>query len=45
VIPEGPFTPAKKYIGYMLEGMREHGIDPEYMQKYEHLYEELPPDE
>jgi gamma-glutamylcyclotransferase (GGCT)/AIG2-like uncharacterized protein YtfP len=41
VTPEGPFTPSRRYVGYMLEGMREHGIDREYVKKFEELLESL----
>ena len=41
VTPEGPFLPSKRYVGYMLEGMREHDIDPGYVKKFEELYESL----
>ena len=38
---EGPIRPSKKYVGYMLEGMREHDIDADYMRKFQELYDSL----
>jgi hypothetical protein len=37
----GPFTPAKSYIGLMLEGGEAHGLDPSYLEKLKKLYESL----
>jgi gamma-glutamylcyclotransferase (GGCT)/AIG2-like uncharacterized protein YtfP len=31
--PEGPFTPAKSYLDLMIEGAKEHHLDPEYIEK------------
>lgn len=31
VEPRGPFDPARSYVGLMLEGAEEHGLDPEYV--------------
>ena len=42
VKPEGPYTASKKYVGYMVEGMREHGIDSKYSKRFLDLYETLP---
>lgn len=33
VKPEGPFTPARSYIELMIEGVEEHGLDPEYRKE------------
>ncbi|MGD2142561.1 MAG: gamma-glutamylcyclotransferase [Candidatus Bathyarchaeota archaeon] len=41
VEPQGPYTPAKSYIGLMLEGAEEHGLDPDYVQKLRRLYDSL----
>jgi cation transport regulator ChaC len=35
--PEGPFTPAKSYLDLMIEGAREHGLDPDYIEKLESM--------
>jgi gamma-glutamylcyclotransferase (GGCT)/AIG2-like uncharacterized protein YtfP len=40
--PEGPFTPSKKYVSYMLEGMKEHKIEQIYVKNFEKIYRELP---
>ena len=42
VKPEGPYTPAKKYVGWMVEGMKEHDIEPAYAKKFVDLYPMLP---
>jgi hypothetical protein len=42
VKPEGPYTPAKKYVGWMVEGMRKHDIDPAYAKRFIDLYSTLP---
>ena len=36
--PKGPFTPSRSYVELMLRGAREHGLDPEYIEKIEALY-------
>ncbi|MGD2201312.1 MAG: gamma-glutamylcyclotransferase [Candidatus Bathyarchaeota archaeon] len=41
VEPEGPYTPAKSYIGLMLEGAEEHSLDPDYIRELKELYESL----
>jgi gamma-glutamylcyclotransferase (GGCT)/AIG2-like uncharacterized protein YtfP len=41
VEPEGPFTPAKGYVGLMLEGAEAHGLDPGYVDELRLLYESL----
>lgn len=35
VKPEGPFTPAKSYLDFMLEGAREHGLPGDYIDGIE----------
>ncbi len=40
--PAGPFTPTRRYLGLMLKGAREHGLDPAYIQALEDLYASLP---
>ena len=42
VKPEGPYTPAKKYVSWMIDGMKEHRIDPSYAKKFIELYPTLP---
>jgi hypothetical protein len=42
VKPEGPYTPAKKYVSWMVEGMKEHGIDPAYAKRFLDLYDSVP---
>lgn len=41
VKPEGPFKPSKTYVGYMLDGMKEHNIDKDYMIKFQELFDSL----
>ena len=41
VKPEGPFTPAKKYVGWMIEGAEEHNLSPEYIEELKELKESL----
>jgi len=31
VVPDGPFTPAKQYLDYMISGATEHHLDPIYI--------------
>ena len=31
--PDGPYTPSKKYVDFMVAGAKEHGIEPEYTAK------------
>ena len=38
---EGPIKPSKKYVGYMLDGMKEHDIDAGYMKRFQDLYDSL----
>ncbi len=33
VTPEGPFEPAGRYIDWMLEGAREHGLPDDYVAR------------
>jgi gamma-glutamylcyclotransferase (GGCT)/AIG2-like uncharacterized protein YtfP len=33
--PQGPFKPSKRYLGLMVKGAREHGLDPEYVRELE----------
>ncbi|UCD44607.1 MAG: gamma-glutamylcyclotransferase [Candidatus Bathyarchaeota archaeon] len=43
--PQGPFTPTRRYIGLMIKGAEEHGLDPDYIRELEELrsrQEELP---
>ena len=39
--PKGPFTPSKKYVSYMLEGMAEHSFEEEYVKRFKDIYESL----
>jgi hypothetical protein len=33
--PKGPFQPTKKYLGLMINGAKEHGLDPDYVKELE----------
>ena len=33
--PKGPFKPTKKYLGLMISGAKEHGLDPGYVKELE----------
>jgi gamma-glutamylcyclotransferase (GGCT)/AIG2-like uncharacterized protein YtfP len=33
--PQGPFKPCKRYLGLMVKGAKEHGLDPEYIRELE----------
>ncbi len=33
--PRGPFKPTKKYLGLMVSGAKEHGLDPDYVKALE----------
>jgi len=35
--PKGPFTPTRRYLGLMVKGAKEHGLDPEYIRELETL--------
>ena len=39
--PKGPFTPTKRYLSLMINGAREHGLDPDYIKELEDLYATL----
>jgi len=39
--PLGPFTPAKKYVDFMIAGAKEHGLDPEYTSRLIQLRQSL----
>ena len=39
--PKGPFTPTRRYLGLMVKGAREHGLDPTYIKELETLYATL----
>ncbi len=39
--PKGPYKPSKKYVGYMLDGMKEHKFEEEYMEKFQKIYDSL----
>ena len=39
--PKGPFTPTQRYLGLMISGAKEHGLDPDYIQELEDLYATL----
>jgi gamma-glutamylcyclotransferase (GGCT)/AIG2-like uncharacterized protein YtfP len=39
--PKGPFTPTRRYLGLMINGAREHGLDPDYIKDLEDLYATL----
>lgn len=40
-VPKGPFTPTRQYLGLMIKGAREHGLDPDYIKELEDLYATL----
>jgi gamma-glutamylcyclotransferase len=31
--PSGPYTPSTRYVDFMVEGAREHGLDAEYIEQ------------
>jgi gamma-glutamylcyclotransferase (GGCT)/AIG2-like uncharacterized protein YtfP len=33
--PKGPFKPTQKYLGLMISGANEHGLDPDYVKELE----------
>ena len=35
--PRGPFKPTKRYVGLMIKGAKEHGIDSDYIRKLESI--------
>jgi len=35
--PRGPFKPTKKYLGLMVSGAKEHGLDPDYVKWLESI--------
>ncbi|MFW6109487.1 MAG: gamma-glutamylcyclotransferase family protein [archaeon] len=39
VNPQGPFTPARGYVDLMISGAKDHGLDPDYIQELEAIYE------
>ncbi|MGA2080206.1 MAG: gamma-glutamylcyclotransferase family protein [Holophaga sp.] len=39
--PYGPFTPAKKYVDFMIAGAKEHGLDAEYTDRLVRLRQSL----
>jgi len=39
--PKGPFTPTRRYLGLMIKGAKEHGLDPDYIKELETLYATL----
>lgn len=36
-IPSGPYPPSKRYLDLMIAGAKEHGFEPEYIEKLESL--------
>ena len=39
--PKSPFTPTRRYLGLMVKGAREHGLDLTYIKELETLYATL----
>jgi len=39
--PKGHFTPTRRYLGLMIKGAKEHGLDPDYIKELEDLYATL----
>ena len=39
--PKGPFTPTRHYLGFMIKGAREHGLDSDYIKELENFYATL----
>jgi gamma-glutamylcyclotransferase len=35
--PRGPFAPSSRYVGWMIDGAREHGLDQAYIASLERL--------
>ena len=36
--PKGPFTPTRHYLGLMIKGAKERGLDSDYIKELEGLY-------
>ncbi len=36
-VPDGPFTPSRVYVETMIEGAKNHKIDPMYIAKLEEI--------
>ena len=39
--PKGPFKTTRRYLGLMLEGAKEHGLDPGYVRELEEQFATL----
>jgi len=39
--PKGPYAPTRRYLGLMIKGAKEHGLDPDYIEELEELYATL----
>ena len=39
--PEGPYAPTRRYLGLMIKGAKEHGLDPDYIKELKELYATL----
>ena len=39
--PKGPFKTTRRYLGLMLKGAKEHGLDPGYVRELEEQYTTL----
>jgi len=39
--PKGPFKTTRRYLGLMLKGAKEHGLDPGYVKELEEQYTTL----
>ena len=37
--PQGPYEPSRGYVKIMLDGAREHDLDPDYIKMIEEFYE------
>jgi len=33
--PKGPFKPTQRYVGLMIDGAKEHGLEPDYIKELE----------
>jgi len=39
--PKGPFRSTRRYVGLMLKGAKEHGLDPGYVRELQELHDSL----
>lgn len=39
--PKGPYPPTRRYLGLMIKGAKEYGLDPDYIEGLEEFYATL----